>query len=271
MHCIYLEIFLFLVRFLGIIPAFHRIFCFRASNVGTHHTHTGAQTSQQGSRRLRRGGDGRHTHTHIPTKPMAMLMHTLTCTCIHPLALTTPPLPQATATRTELNLALDDDLEEQGTHDEDEEDDEEDTTTSLIGAMEYIDNNPHCNINFVQNTTYKFLAPASETRIFAAGVLIDPAPKVPSSRKDLLKDGDYVLVKSSSLVLKNSKANFEPQDELVLTTDWGRFDDDMTHDDLKDLEDENFLLWWQNIVPPPVPRIPRKPVEQNAKNKRRRQ
>jgi hypothetical protein len=51
---------------------------------------------------------------------------------------------------------------------------------------------------------------------------------------------------------------FEPRDELILKKDWSQFDDDMTGQDLVDLDDVPFLLWWQNVLMPPPKKAPRK-------------
>ena len=143
-------------------------------------------------------------------------------------------------------------------HDEDEtaeEEDEEEEDNTRDTSKKSTKNNPHCTINYTKNTPYQFLAADSDTKIWAEAILTDPAPKVPPSRADATQAGDYVLVTGNDLKLKKTSrgactTSFEPGEELVLTADWVQFDEDMTGQDLLDLGDITFLLWWQNIKPP---------------------
>jgi hypothetical protein len=177
-----------------------------------------------------------------------------------------------------MEVGLDDDLDddeepkvENDTDDaEEEEDDETEEDNKRDSSKKSTKNNPHCTINFVKNTPYQFLASDSNTKIWAEGIITDPAPKPPTSRSMNIQAGDYVLVAGSDLTLKKTGrssviANFEPNEELILTADWVQFDEDMTGQDLVDLGDVPFLLWWQNIKPPTV----RKPIPKKAVTKKK--
>jgi hypothetical protein len=126
----------------------------------------------------------------------------------------------------------------------------------------------------VKNTPYKLLEGSSDT-VWAEALFTDPQPPVPKSRSVQTTTGDYVLIQGHDVVLqKNSRGKsvpvtFDPEDEFVLTADWLQFDGEMTGQDLKDLGDEEFLLWWQNVKPPPAPkvRIARKGAGKNTKKK----
>jgi hypothetical protein len=88
-------------------------------------------------------------------------------------------------------------------------------------------------------------------KIWGKVYLTDPSPKPCENRSDDVGPGDYVLVKGKNITMaKRCEVTFHPEDEMVLTADWDRFDEDMTGMDLVDLQDEEFLLWWQCIVPP---------------------
>ena len=98
---------------------------------------------------------------------------------------------------------------------------------------------------------------------------------MPPSRKDSCYAGDYLLVKGKYITLKSAgaaytKATFEPINELILTADWSQFEDDMTGQDLVDLDEDTFLLWWQNVKPPtvPKPKAPSKPTVKPRKGRR---
>jgi hypothetical protein len=117
----------------------------------------------------------------------------------------------------------------------------------------------NCNINFVKDTSY-YLRAGSSQRLWGTATADDPAPPVPVSRKDSCKPGDYLLVKGKNIKVRSNGANyttttFHPEEELILTSDWHQFEQDMTGQDLADLDDETFLLWWQNFKPPPVPKV----------------
>ena len=154
--------------------------------------------------------------------------------------------------------------DEDGADDEEvEEDEEEEEETKPAKRAktrgEDTSKAKHCNINFVKDTSYYLLAGSSQ-RQWGTATADDPAPPVPVSRKDSRKPGDYLLVKGKNIKLKSSGANyttttFHPEEELILTNDWHQFEQDMTGQDLADLDDETFLLWWQNFKPPPVPKV----------------
>jgi hypothetical protein len=139
---------------------------------------------------------------------------------------------------------------------EDESDSEKDKRTKRKAAV--TEDHEHCDVNFVKNTTYKLLLDDTD-KIWAEAILTDPSPPVPASRADTTNVGDYVLIKGSDVVLKAAStrgkkvnANFPADEELVLASDWDQMDGDMTGQDLVDLGDKTFLLWWQNVQPPPV-------------------
>ena len=52
---------------------------------------------------------------------------------------------------------------------------------------------PHCNINFVKDTDYYLLAGDTQ-KCWGTCTAEDPAPLVPTSRRDSCKPGDYLLV-----------------------------------------------------------------------------
>jgi hypothetical protein len=121
-----------------------------------------------------------------------------------------------------------------------------------------VDDVPHCDINFVKGTDYSLLA-GDTSKCWGTAKAEDPAPRLPMSRRDSLNAGDYLLIKGNSINLKSNGANFTtttflPEEELILTSDWLRFDAEMTGQDLVDLDDMTFLIWWQNLKPPPVPK-----------------
>jgi len=150
---------------------------------------------------------------------------------------------------------VDDDEGDQSNDDLSGEEEEEDTASMTARAKKTAEHNPHCNINFVIATNYKLLISDSETTVFADGFLLDPSPKVPSDRSLQFKSGDYVLLRGGDITLKQSykKTTFEAAEEYILRADWTEFDGDMTGEDLAQLGDTPFLLWWQNIKPPTVP------------------
>ena len=128
----------------------------------------------------------------------------------------------------------------------------------LKKGKEEEDNYPHCDINFVKNTPYTLFA-GNTKKVWGTVKSEDPAPRVPDARKDEYSTGDYLLVKGSDITLKhagtnNCRTSFDPDEELILTSDWDRFDDAMTGQDLVDLGDVSFLIWWQNIKPPAIPK-----------------
>jgi hypothetical protein len=120
---------------------------------------------------------------------------------------------------------------------------------------------PHCDHNFVKNTAYKLVDQQTE-KVWGEAVMLDPQPAVHVSRSIAIKTGDYVLMRGEDITLKstgrsNTKVVFEKEGELILQKDWTQFDEDMTGSDLCDLGDVEFLLWWQCITPPLVPKSKR--------------
>jgi hypothetical protein len=114
----------------------------------------------------------------------------------------------------------------------------------------------HCDINFVKDTIYS-LFHGETKQCWGKGPAVDPSPNVPCSRKGSCQPGDYLLMRGKDLVLKstgshNCTTTFLPEEELVLTAEWAQFDSEMTGEDLRDLDDVTFLIWWQNVKPPPV-------------------
>jgi hypothetical protein len=112
----------------------------------------------------------------------------------------------------------------------------------------------HCDINFVKHTSYPLLKDDTQAK-WGEAQLTDPQPKVPPSRADQDIAGDYVLISGEDLVLGKNKGRtilttFDPEDELILTSKWHQFDEEMTGQDLVDLGEECFLLWWQNVQAP---------------------
>jgi hypothetical protein len=123
----------------------------------------------------------------------------------------------------------------------------------------------HCSINFVKDTRYSLLA-GSTQRCWGTATADDPAPPVPASRRDSVKTGDYLLILGKNIKLKPGPTTFLPEEELILTSEWHQFEEEMTGQDLADLDDVPFLLWWQNVKAPPVPK-PKAPTVAKAKTK----
>jgi hypothetical protein len=126
----------------------------------------------------------------------------------------------------------------------------------------------HCDIHYVKNTTYSVFA-GNTKKVWGTVKAVDPAPRVATARKEEYIPGDYLLVKGNAITLKhtgsnNTKATFDPEEELILTSEWERFDDQMTGQDLVDLDDVTFLIWWQNIKPPPVQK-PKKKAKKSGR------
>jgi hypothetical protein len=165
---------------------------------------------------------------------------------------------------------------EQDDNDEDTDDNQEDDDPAQRKkATKY---SPHCDIQFVVNTSYKLLVDATK-KVWGTAIFLDPQPTVPPSRKSTVKVGDYVLIRGKDITLAKAKgasfkANFSATDEFVLTKDWVQFDDDMTGADLQGLDDVPFLLWWQSVQPPTL-KIPKKSAaaleaEKKQKKKKKR-
>ena len=184
------------------------------------------------------------------------------------------------------DLGGDDDDDEQleivdvntATWDEEEEDDDADVRPAkhVKKAKEDAEENntPHCDINFVKNTPYTLLA-GDTKKVWGTAKSEDPAPKVPDARKDEYKTGDYLLLKGSDISLKhagsnNCRTSFDPEEELILTSDWDRFDDTMTGQDLVDLDEVSFLIRRQNIKPPVIPKTKPATVASKKKSKKGR-
>ena len=116
-----------------------------------------------------------------------------------------------------------------------------------------------CTINFVKNTPYKLLDHGvNPSKIWGEGKALDPSPVVPPSRASSTGTGNYLLFKGSDIVLtkgnKKHPITFLPEEEYVLTNKWVQFEDEMTGGDLVELGEETFLMWWENIQPPAVPK-----------------
>ena len=131
----------------------------------------------------------------------------------------------------------------------------------------------HCDVNFVKDTNYYLLASDTKKQ-WGSATFVDPAPAVPSFRKDSCSPGDYMLIAGKDIVLKSTGSNyttatFDPCDELILKNTWAQFDDEMTGQDLFDLEDETFLIWWQNVKAPSPPKTKQATI-QKKKPKRGR-
>jgi hypothetical protein len=121
-----------------------------------------------------------------------------------------------------------------------------------------VEDTPHCDINFVMNTQYTLLASDTQ-KIWGTSKCVDPAPKVPRARMEEYNTGDYLLLKGNAIKLQHTgnnkcKTTFDPEEELILDSEWNRFNDPMTGQDLVDLGDHTFLIWWQNVKPPPIPK-----------------
>ena len=123
--------------------------------------------------------------------------------------------------------------------------------------------NPHCDINFVKNTPYNIFG-AKNKVVWAKTILRDPAPRIPTCHRSRIHAKDYVLVKGQDLQLKNNRSTtavtFHPEEEMILMNDFTEFEQDMTAQDLFDLGDTTFLLWWQCVEAPKIPKTakPRK-------------
>ena len=117
----------------------------------------------------------------------------------------------------------------------------------------------HCTINFTKNVKYVLLLPDDESKQWGSANFIDPSPKPPPDSH--YEPGDYLLLKGSNIKLRNASNAlpcFDHQDQMLLTADWEPMDDDMTGQDLFDLGDQKFLLWWQCVKAPALPK-PAKP------------
>lgn len=129
---------------------------------------------------------------------------------------------------------------------------------------------PHCDYNFVANTTYKLNMDINGEEVVWGEAQFDPQPAVPSTHEDDYRPGDFVLIKGSDIKLtKNGKGGkggkgktrrqlvFDAHDQLIMTSEWDNFEDEMSTEDLVNLGEETFLLWWQNVQQPKTP-IPKK-------------
>ena len=132
---------------------------------------------------------------------------------------------------------------------------------------------PHCDYNFVANTTYKLNMDINGVEVVWGEAQFDPQPAVPSTHEDDYRPGDFVLIKGSDIKLtKNGKGGkggkgktrkghgqlvFDANDQLIMTKEWDNFEDEMSTEDLVNLGEETFLLWWQNVQQPKI-MIPRK-------------
>lgn len=148
----------------------------------------------------------------------------------------------------------DDDAETVGLVSDSDDDDQEEPKKTKKTKKNMAPGHAHCDINFVKHTTYALLKDDT-TAQWGEAQLTDPQPKVPPSRADQDKAGDYVLISGADLVLGKKKGrtiltSFNPEDELILNSKWHQFDEEMTGQDLQDLGEECFLLWWQNVRAP---------------------
>jgi hypothetical protein len=103
-------------------------------------------------------------------------------------------------------------------------------------------------------------------------ILTDPAPKPPATCK--YKAGDYVLVKGNNLVLtKSNRTSFESCSGLIMNATTSKpTEGDLTPQNLLEMEDEVFLMWWQCIKPPAPPKPSRAtvPSKQAAAKKQKK-
>jgi hypothetical protein len=163
---------------------------------------------------------------------------------------------------------LDIEAEEVGGSDDDDDNDndlDEDEDEELTPASRNMRKggnpklaHPHCHINFVKDTNY-YLLHEDTQKCWGTCTSEDPAPPPPRSRRDSCDAGDYLLIAGKDIKLKwtggnYTKTTFQPEEELILTNDWHQFDQEMSGSVLFDLGDVTFLLWWQNIKAPPVPK-----------------
>ena len=158
-----------------------------------------------------------------------------------------------------------------GTEDDDDDlnertgsDNDDDNITDL--------SNPHCDVNYTTDNPYTL---SSDGKPWATAIFEDPAPKPPKSWPKSIA-GDYILVKGKNIKIKvnrnkPARVNFVANEEFILTPDWEQMQEDMTGQDLVDLGDENFLLWWQEVeVPKPKPEKTPKKGKDNPKKKRKK-
>jgi hypothetical protein len=133
------------------------------------------------------------------------------------------------------------DLTKQGSDAPDDTEDEDDNDK---------DNNIHCSLQLTTRDKYNLVHPDHEDKIVGKVQLFDPAPE-PQGRGNY-KASDYAMVQGSKLELKKGadKIIFDKDAKWIRQEDWTPFDDDMTLQDLADLGEEKFLLWFQMIDPP---------------------
>jgi hypothetical protein len=133
-------------------------------------------------------------------------------------------------------------------------------------------NEPHCNVNYVANTTYTLIdMNDAKEKPWATCSFTDPSPVIPPHLKPS-KPGDYVRMRGKDPTLKvNCKTIFEPAQALALDKDWLPFPGDMPAQDLFDLAmgDLEFHLWWQCIQAPRVKKVPVKAATKTKGKKRK--
>ena len=121
----------------------------------------------------------------------------------------------------------------------------------------------HCNYHFIKNTRYTLIC-GDKDKEWASCIFTDPSPKIADDCG--WEPGDYLKTSGNKLTLKGRvSATFSKEDMVILTTNFEAMEDDMTGQDLVDLEDQEFLIWWQNIKPPKA-----KPKTKGAPTKRTR-
>jgi hypothetical protein len=85
--------------------------------------------------------------------------------------------------------------------------------------------------------------------------LADPEPEMPStfdSGQMQSAPGDYVLVDKNSLTnlqRGQKQFSFSATEQFILTHEWYEFDDDMTIEELRAMDEDTFLLYYQRIDP----------------------
>ena len=130
-----------------------------------------------------------------------------------------------------------------GNDDAEDADQSEATLSSADDDEADAPSDPHCSINFVKNTPYKLLV-GDTNEYWVTATMTDPSSLFDSHRYSKIHPGDYLLVKGKDIKInKKGAAVFDPEEEIILTSEWDRFEAEMTGKDLVDLGDETLLLW----------------------------